>query len=1229
MLDNIKPAQQSIRDEALVYYDAVKSGDYHDAGAWLEQTAVYLQKELPLQNYAYYLWVLGEYVHQSGENALLEEQKNLISRMVDSISRNWREPAAHWLNEGEPGWYLSHIAICYAGLRSISYVVRSDTAQRACKEIREEAFASFMRGTHFVSRKHPDEVGGDIAAAAVPFGLITPGDLALLKAIDQLDERGLSARTAALMALYNLEIGKGARAWECYNLALEQGSKEDLDRGHGLIALARCQLERGWLGVSGVEEGGSSEHNQVRYTHSPLGNESPYIVGYNERSPRLVTAGQPVTIRTFAESQLPLRSMELEYAMEDGETETVSMNSAESPEGDVNWEGQLPPFSKVADQVRYRFVGRLDGESQVSPSSWYSFPVLQWLDVDRVASLVEEEEGKLCIRLHNPLLSDSSMKGERETGTNDESRILPQPRLILADDGRGAIRFELSFLTTIEQQAEQVRSQQGIDIVTDGSYKVGHVALEVKNGILQINSYGCKDLNDKEELRKQEKINPQPVSEPYASKPLLNPLLQVLVDSRGTVYKTVLNLGLSEEDRLYGMGERFARLEYRGFELDNYVYNQYKDQGFRTYIPVPFVLSTAGYGLFLQSSLYSVFRFGTVRPDLLQLEADISAAEQVLTWHLFSGRPLDIIRQFTEWTGKPKLPPKWAFGPWMSSNNWDSQQEVGRQLELAERYEIPSTVMVLEQWSDEATFYIFNDAQYDGKPGEERFRYDDFTFPEWGRWPNPKQMVQQIHDNGMKILLWQAPVMKFMEGLSHPQRDRDEKIMIERSYGVRDPVGRPYRIPEYEWFRGSMVPDFTNPEAADWWFAKRQYLLDEIGIDGFKTDGGECIYGSEAQFADGRNGSEMRNEYPNVYIGAFHKFANEHVEGGAITFSRSGYTGAQTMPLHWAGDEKSTFDAFRSSIIAGLSSGISGLPFWGWDLGGFSGEIPSAELFIRSAQMAAFCPVMQYHAESKGEFNMDRTPWNIAERRQQPQALDLYKTYADLRMNLLPYLYDQAIRSSESGHPLMRAMMLAYPDDLRCRELSLQYLFGDHLLVAPVTEEGAREAEVYFPEGSWLSLFDVHSQEGGQTAVIPAELGQIPVYLRSNGVVALHLRDDLKLAGHVGNRLDGYERLCLMVYLTDSIKEGTVFQDDLGTSVKMKASRNGNVSELALTVQGEYPVTLMLRALGQASSVRVGGQALRKADHVTQLASDCYTERGDELHIVVQPGSWSISIEAL
>jgi len=280
--------------------------------------------------------------------------------------------------------------------------------------------------------------------------------------------------------------------------------------------------------------------------------------------------------------------------------------------------------------------------------------------------------------------------------------------------------------------------------------------------------------------------------------------------------------------------------------------------------------------------------------------------------------------------------------------------------------------------------------------------------------------------------------------------------------------------------------------------SKRAYLLDELGIDGFKTDGGEHLWGRDVVFANGLRGDEGINLYPNLYVGAYHRYSNQKRNGDALTFSRAGFTGAQAFPAHWAGDENSTWEAFRASLTAGLNIGLSGVPFWGWDIAGFSGEIPTAELYLRAAAMSAFCPIMQYHSE----FNdhriplRDRTPWNIAERTGRPEVIDIYRHFTKTRMRLLPYITAEARHCAETGEPLMRPLFLDWPTDAQAWQISDQYCFGRALMIAPVLEPGMTERRLYLPEGQWQDFWTGEKFAGQQWIPVPAPLESIPVFQR-------------------------------------------------------------------------------------------------------------------------------------
>lgn len=583
--------------------------------------------------------------------------------------------------------------------------------------------------------------------------------------------------------------------------------------------------------------------------------------------------------------------------------------------------------------------------------------------------------------------------------------------------------------------------------------------------------------------------------------------------------------------RFIGFGERYNSLNQYGNKLDCFVYNQYRDQGTKTYMPMPYFVTDKSIGMFIRTDHYTHFDVGATKENILKISIqNIKDLSTDVAVQVYKGNPKKIVTKFGQTNGKAAMLPAWALGPWMSSNNWDRDQVVREQVEITKELSIPATVIVLEQWSDETSYYMFNDVEVAEKDSSEAYDYDEMTFPEWGRWPDPKGLIDYCHDKDLKFILWQIPIMKYLNQQNEPLKDRDEKYMIEKGYCVHNADGTPYRIPE-NWFTDSLLMDFSNPEGAKWWFDKRKYLLD-IGVDGFKTDGGEMVYGNDVVFSDGRNGDVMRNQYPNDYVRAYYNFAQEN---NGITFSRSSYLGAHQFPAHWAGDERSTYDALKRTLIAGLNSGMSNVIFWGWDLAGFNGEIPTAELFIRSTQMATFCPIMQYHAESKAEFNQDRTPWNIAERRNAPEVISIYRYFANLRMNLLPYIYDQATKSTTQNLPMMRTLSLEFPKDEKVWDIIDEYLYGENLLIAPVIEEGARSRKVYFPgDKRWIDIKNYEVFEGGTEKEIAAPLEEIPVFMKENSALLLNLDEDLTLGSNVGSSVEKYHQLKLIVCCSET-----------------------------------------------------------------------------------------------
>lgn len=1203
----INNTELSVREEAFLCYYLIKNNESKKALYFINRVSKEIKEgECSYDDITLWLWVLGEYINTTNDKDVIDRLMETIQFSMKYIIEEWKNPRANWLGLLEDGIYLSNVAMTHGAIQSINNTIRDGKAQKLILEIQEFLFEKFLDKGKVVSRLGDKEILGDISVIAVPFALMDAGNQILVESINYIEneliDNGARLSTkdtyyggcvrsdlTCLLSWYYSERGDMARAkrmlqyvdnlWERDGKLYEVDpttSREDVfydyykdKQPHApesflsyiLYAIASSNIAL-------KEKGEVLTTEEVKILHSEEGTGNKYLREITERFPNYPVKEEQVILKMVTQPFNKLHKAYIQVSANGIVMDKIEMNMQTSSEGEKYWEGSIGHFESD-DDVKYSFL--VETENNQVASKDYSFTVREWKAIGRITDVSAQDN-------HVKLYFAPIGKGTQV------------PCLSIEKHASNTIKWSFSIgdsKSTIDKGNESAWHIQLNDshVQVDMDKLLIHISNDIKGAILQSYDYHHERF------------------------------IELLSDNSGKVYKVRYKFLANEDEKYFGMGERYSQIEYSGQNVDNYVYNEYTNQGMRTYIPVPLAISSKGYGLYLDTTMYTVFRFGTKLSNLFEVEVDIHDTKQSLDTFIFLGSPKEVIQSFVQITGKPKLPPKWAFGLWMSSHNWDSQAETLKQIALTKKYEIPATALVLEQWSDEATFYIFNDAQHKVKDGHDYLCYDDFEFPEWGRWPNPKKMVDEIHKEGIKLLLWQAPVQKFMDGIAHAQRDEDERVMLEEGYCIKYKDGTPYRVPSYEWFKRSLIPDFSNPEAKEWWLSKRLYLVKEIGIDGFKSDGGECIYGKDLLFHDGRTGEEMRNQFPNDYIKSFHDFANEYASDGGLTFSRAGYTGAQNTPLHWAGDENSTFEAYRSSLNAGLSCSMSGIPFWGWDLGGFHGAIPTAELFIRSTQMAALCPIMQYHAETKGELNRDRTPWNIAERTGKPYVIDIFKRYVDLRMNLMPYIYQEALYSSHTGIPMMRAMFVEYPNDASCSRLNGQYFFGSNLLVAPVLEEDVYTKEVYLPEGMWMDLLSSKEYTGNRYITVKADIADIPVFVRENSITPMNLTQQYQLCDHVGNRLDGYQELSFLVYVKNNASTG--FVDDLGNHIDISVNVEDNY--LDINVQGhiQQPITFILRNPADIEGITLDDKVIERAEGLHDLDVNHYAMKDSTLMIKI------------
>ncbi|CAN5285058.1 hypothetical protein BH11ACT3_BH11ACT3_15300 [soil metagenome] len=574
-----------------------------------------------------------------------------------------------------------------------------------------------------------------------------------------------------------------------------------------------------------------------------------------------------------------------------------------------------------------------------------------------------------------------------------------------------------------------------------------------------------------------------------------------------TVHRIRFALPLTPGERVAGFGERYDAIDQRGTELDSVVFEQYKSQGAqrKTYLPMPFAHvigasdGSAGWGFHVRSSRRVWFDIGASTDDLLWIEAETDA-DGALELALYDGTPREVLAAFLAEAGRAEELPDWVFRLWASGNEWNTQAEVMRQVDAHRDHEIPVGSVVIEAWSDESTFTTWRDARSSVIDGAEPKRLDDFEFPAEGAWTDPKAMVDELHARDIRLHLWQIPLLKMRP---HPggQLRSDVEAAIRDDVLIREPGPdgrpRPYRNRGW-WFPLGLMPDLTDDRAARWWTEKRSYLVDELGIDGFKTDGGEHAWGRELLYLDGRRGDEKNNTFPVAYAKAYGDLLRRSGKA-PVTFSRAGFTGSQAHGAFWAGDENSTWEAFRWSLFAGLNAAASGVVYWGWDLAGFSGEVPTSELYLRSAGAAAFVPIMQYHSEFNHHRSpsRDRTPWNIADRTRDDRVLPVFRAFTELRERLVPYLAAETRRAIAVGEPLMRPVFFDAPSDPEVWRHPLQWMLGDSLLVAPVTEEGASSVSAYLPAGDWVDAFTGESVAGEVVIERRTQIDEVPVWVRA------------------------------------------------------------------------------------------------------------------------------------
>jgi alpha-D-xyloside xylohydrolase len=577
-------------------------------------------------------------------------------------------------------------------------------------------------------------------------------------------------------------------------------------------------------------------------------------------------------------------------------------------------------------------------------------------------------------------------------------------------------------------------------------------------------------------------------------------------------------------EHFYGFGEKFDRLDQGGKTVHNLTFDEPGNKGDRSYKVAPWFISTRGYGFHLDSSAESRFTMPSVEGGRFAVMNPLPS----LAFELIYGpRLTDVLSRYTGRTGRPALPPPWAFGPWVSSDIWRSGGEIRYAVTKFRERRIPVSAFVFDSpWGTAYNDFRFNMTQF-GRGGTfEGKHFDGFT--------SLGEMMRFLQQNGLKVILWMTPFVNTVSNHDEVPGQLDHAANheegAERGFFVRaSPGGPPLSAP---WWKGKGSPiDFTNRQARDWLTGQLTTLLTdtkivmrsggtESAIGGFKTDDGESGNGpntyipATASYADGRTGREMRNGYALEY----HRTVWNVLKERGLLFARSGFTGTQAFPGCWAGDNEPNFgeaNGLPSVIVAGLSAAMSGYAIWGHDVGGYQNtnfSISRSDLFMRWTQFGCFSPIMQMHRQVDPDpTNMRQYPWGYAnpgESADNNLALANFRTYARLHTNLFPYIYTYAKKASETGLPILRPLVLLHQDDPNTYEVKHTYYFGAELLVAPFIEPKKTARNIYLPAGEWFDFWTAERFTGGKViAWSNPDSTKLPVFVRGGGIIPMLAKD--------------------------------------------------------------------------------------------------------------------------
>ena len=499
-----------------------------------------------------------------------------------------------------------------------------------------------------------------------------------------------------------------------------------------------------------------------------------------------------------------------------------------------------------------------------------------------------------------------------------------------------------------------------------------------------------------------------------------------------------------------------VELDHRGKVRE--VWNQHSPPSATIF---PALSSLRGYALLVDNSSRARWDLGHTDPSTFSYEARGGGLQYYVIYGPGLARQ---VRTLHELTGPPPLPPRWVLGMLQSRYGYRNRQELEEIARTFRAKQLPCDALILDLF----WFREMGDLAFDPLELARRARNDR----------------GDLKRQGFRTIVIEEPYLTL--------KSRNYPEAVAQGFLAKHSDGSPYT---FDFWPGECgLVDFSNPAARTWWSEKHRPLL-ELGIDGWWTDLNEPAKHFQDMAHHGGPAAAVHNAAALQMQEAVYNAHQEYApQQRVFILSRAAFAGSQRYGTAiWSGDVDMTFAALRNQVALGLNVGLAGIPLWGSDIGGFGfGGKCTAELYARWFQFGAFCPLFRPHGDQKEL----REPWQFG-----PEIEEICRKYLRLRYRLLPYIYNAAYVSCTTGMPIMRALVLDFPDDPNVLNLDDEYLFGPDILVAPIVEEGATERSVYLPEGTWTDFWtdEIHAGPGFMTVSAPLDV--LPLFIRPGAIL--------------------------------------------------------------------------------------------------------------------------------